>query len=286
MSDHRRTVVITGANGGIGLETAVAMARFGDRVVIACRNPAKAAAAVADIEDRAGSNDVESVTLDLASFASIHTCAAELATLGAIDVLINNAGLILSERSTTEEGFESTFGTNHLGPMLLTTLLEPQLATAEAARVVNVASDAHWGAVRGMRFDDLQTAGWYVGWDAYARSKLANIYFTQVLAERWADKGIVANCLHPGAVRTGFGRDGDMKGINGLLIKAGTLLYITPQQGALTSVFLATSDEGGEVSGRYYSNSRPGRLSPMAKRRADAERLWRVSEELITAGRP
>ncbi len=283
-------MVVTGANSGIGLETAVALARHGDRVLIACRNPVKASAAVADIRRRSESADVDAVTLDLASFDSIHAAAAEIAALmPRLDVLVNNAGLVLSERRETVEGFEATFGTNHLGPFLLTRLLEGSLSAAGSdggARVVNVSSVAHWAAVRGMRFGDLQTTGHYVGWEVYGRSKLANIYFTQVLADRWRGRGVTVNALHPGAVRSGFGRDGDMTGINGLMIKAGALVYVTPQQGATTSTFLATEQEGASVTGRYWVGRRPGRLSPWAKRRADAEHLWTVSEELVAAGAP
>lgn len=283
--------MVTGANSGIGLETAVALARHGDRVLIACRNPAKAAAAVADIRGRAESDEVDAVPLDLASFDSIRSAAAEIAQrMPRLDVLVNNAGLILSERHETEEGFEATFGTNHLGPFLLTRLLEGSLWAAGAAggaRVVNVSSVAHWAAVRGMRFGDLQTVRRpYIGWEVYGRSKLANIYFTQVLADRWADRGVTVNALHPGAVRSGFGRDGDMSGINKAMIEAGALVYVTPQQGSGTSVFLAVDAAGGEVTGQYWVQCRRGRLSPWAKRRADAERLWNVSEALVEAGGP
>ena len=283
----QRTVVITGANSGIGLETAVALAAIGDRVVICCRNPERAATALDDIRTRSGNDTVESVTLDLADFDSIRSCSAELAERApTIDVLINNAGLILSERETTAQGFEATFGVNHLGPFLFTDLLEPQIKASELPRVINVSSLAHVWALGGLRFSRLNGGKRYHGWLAYGRSKLCNIYFTQELARRWADDGVAVNAVHPGPVNTHFGQDGDMKGLSGLLMKAAPLVTISPDRGAATSVFLATSDDGGEQTGLYWSKSKPGRTAPWAKRPEAARRLWDVSEQYIAAGHP
>jgi NAD(P)-dependent dehydrogenase (short-subunit alcohol dehydrogenase family) len=282
-----RTVVITGANSGIGLETAVVLAQLGDRVVIACRSAERADAAVAVIRTRSGSDAVESVELDLADFGSIQTCATELATrTPEIDVLINNAGLMLSERETTAQGFEATFGVNHLGPFLLTQLLRPQITAASEPRVINLSSLAHMWAIGGLKFDRLNGGKRYHGWLAYGRSKLCNIYFTQELASRWADDGVAVNALHPGSVNTRFGQDGDTKGLSGLLMKLAPLVTISPERGADTSVFLATSDSGGEQTGVYWSKRRPGRTAPWAKRPAAAAELWDVSEQYVAAGHP
>jgi NAD(P)-dependent dehydrogenase (short-subunit alcohol dehydrogenase family) len=283
----RRTIVITGGNTGIGLETAVGLAARGDRVVIACRNPDKAEAAVAEIRRRSGNDAVEWVLLDLASLASVRACAEQLATrTPTIDVLINNAGLILSSREETIDGFEATFGTNHLGHFLLTTLLEPQILAAEAPRVINVSSVAHSFALGGLNFDDLQSTRRYFSWMVYGRTKLANIYFTQVLAGRWANAGVKVNALHPGSVNSHFGRDGDTRGIDRIMMKLAPLIMITPEKGARTSIWLATSTEGGSETGGYWVRCRPGRLMPWARRPADARRLWDVSETYVAQGHP
>jgi NAD(P)-dependent dehydrogenase (short-subunit alcohol dehydrogenase family) len=282
-----RTVVITGGNSGIGLETAVGLAAVGDRVVIACRNAEKADAAAETIRARSGGT-VEIASLDLTSFASIRACAADLAVrTPTIDVLINNAGLILGERQETEDGFEATFGTNHLGHFLLTQLLEPQIKAAPSPRVVNVASIAHAFAIGGLNFENLQSVRRYNMWIVYGRSKLANIYFTQELAHRWAEDGVVCQTLHPGSVNSHFGGDGDTKGIAGFAINhLAPLIMITPEKGARTSIFLATSPEGGQDTGTYWVRNRKGRLMPWAKRPRDARRLWDVSEQYVRDGHP
>lgn len=286
MSDQR-TIVITGANTGIGLETAVALASMGDRVVIACRNQTKAAVALDTIRARAIGADVDSVPLDLSSFASIRSAAADLAErTPRIDVLINNAGGILSNRSTTTEGFETQFGVNHLGHFLLTTLLEDQIKSAPSPRVINVSSLAHWGAIGGLRWNDLQSTKHYSGWVTYFRSKLANILFTRELAARWGGDGVVTHALHPGSVGSDFGQTGDMTGLNGLLMKAAPLVSISSAVGALTSIFLATSPTALATNGGYWAKSKPARTAPWAKDDIEARKLWMVSSALIADGRP
>ena len=279
-----RTVVITGANTGIGLETAVSLAAVGDRVIIACRNADKAATAVAEISLRADSTLVEAVALDLAGFESIRACAAELKKrCDAIDVLINNAGLVLSNRSTTTEGFETVFGVNHLGHFLLTDLLANLVKAAPAPRVINLASAAHWFAVGGLNFDDLQSIRHYNIWVTYGRSKLANIYFTQELAKRWKADGVAVSAVHPGMVRSEFGQDGDTAGITDSLLGLSRGFTISSVEGADTSVWLATAGTGGDLerSGRYWTKRKEGIMAPWAKRPVDAARLWAASEELI-----
>lgn len=278
--------MITGANTGIGKETAVALAAAGDRVVIACRDAARAAEAVMDISSRSHSTAVESVPLDLASFASISEAADELGRrVARVDVLINNAGLIQSGRRTTVDGFEMTFGVNHLGHFLFTNLLRDLITAAPAPRVVNVASVAHWFAVGGLNFEDLQSVGSYNVWVAYGRSKLANIYFTTELARRWRGDGVAVSAVHPGVVASGFGADGDTRGVTDGLIDFSRPFSVSPQRGAETSVWLATADPGGDLSrsGTYWSNRRPGRLARWARRPTDAARLWLASEQM-TAG--
>jgi NAD(P)-dependent dehydrogenase (short-subunit alcohol dehydrogenase family) len=275
-------VVITGGNSGIGLETAVALASVGDRVVVCCRDGAKAEAAAADIRGRSGSDLVEVVALDLASFASIRAAAADLAErTPTIDVLINNAGLIVSSRGTTTEGFETMFGVNHLGHFLLTKLLEPQIRAAAEPRILNVSSVAHHWAVGGLHFDDLQSERSFNGWVVNGRIKLANIHFTQELARHWPD--VAVNALHPGTVVSGFGRDGDTAGLSARLLAAAPLVAVHPSAGAATSVFLATAEEGRRITGRYWARRRLGHTSVWARDRDADERLWAASEELVAA---
>ena len=188
-----KVVLITGGNTGIGKATAVALARMGARVTITSRDPDKGQAALADIRQQAGSDAVQCMRLDLASLAGVRRFAAEF-TAGhpRLDVLINNAGLVLKERSETVEGFETTFGVNHLGHFVLTHELLPLLRRSAPARVVVLASDAHRGAPDGLDFDDLQLHRKYGAWKAYCRSKLANLLFTLELAE--VSGGYFARC--------------------------------------------------------------------------------------------
>ena len=202
-----KTVLITGGNAGLGLETAVALAALGDSVTITARDPARGEAARAEIVERSGSETVEVMALDLASTASIRSFAAAfLDTHPRLHVLVNNAGLILSERTETEDGFETTFGVNHLGHVLLTDLLLDRLKASAPARIVVVASDAHKFALDGLKFDDLQCHGHYWSYRVYGRSKLANIYFMRALAKRLEGTGVTVNAVHPGSVATRFGR--------------------------------------------------------------------------------
>ena len=279
-----KTAVITGGNSGIGLETAVALARAGARTLITARDRARGDAAVAGIRDRAGSDQVELVVFDLASLKSVREGAAEiLSRCPRIDVLVNNAGLVLGERQETTDGFEATFGINHLGPFLLTELLLERIKASAPARIVNVASTAHKGARGGLAFDDLQTTRRYAGMKAYSRSKLANIYFTTELARRLAGSGVTVNCLHPGTVVTGFGRDGDTTGVFRFGLSVIKPFVLNAEQGARTSVYVASSPEIDGVSGKYFVKCRARNPSKVARDDEAAQRLWRVSEEFLAA---
>ena len=281
-----KTVVITGGNSGIGLETAVALARAGAKTVITARGRARGEAAVADIRKRAGSDQVELVVFDLASLGSVREGAAEILTrCSRIDVLVNNAGLVLGERRETADGFEATFGINHLGPFLLTDLLLERIKASAPARIVNVASTAHKGARGGLAFDDLQTTRRYAGMKAYSRSKLANIYFTTELARRLEGSGVTVNCLHPGTVVTGFGRDGDTTGVFRFGLSVIKPFVLNAEQGARTSVYVASSPEIDGVTGKYFVKCRVRNPSKVARDDEAARTLWKVSEEFLAAHR-
>ena len=279
-----KTVLITGGNAGLGLETAVALAAMGAAVTITARDAARGEAARAEIAARSGSEAVEVMALDLASTASIRSFAvAFLDTHPRLDVLVNNAGLILSERTETEDGFETTFGVNHLGHVLLTDLLLDRLVASAPARIVVVASDAHKFALDGLNFDDLQCHGHYWSYRVYGRSKLANIYFMRALAKRLEGTGVTVNAVHPGSVATRFARDGDTRLTTAITTAVARPVSRTPEEGARTQVVVAAGPALEGVSGSYFCNSKADdkRLSRIARDDAAAERLWVLSRELL-----
>ena len=283
MSDMKgQTVVVTGGNSGIGLETAAALTAMGARVLLTARNADRGRAAVAEIADRTPGARVQLVVFDLADLSSVRRGAAEiLEQAPRLDVLVNNAGVVLSERRVTVDGYEATFATNHLGPFLLTNLVLDRLRASAPARVVNVASTAHNSARKGIPFDELQSEGRYRGMRVYGQSKLANILFTNELARRLEGTGVTANSLHPGTVRTGYGADGDARGLLAVGLKVSGPFFLSPAKGARTSVYLASSAEVDGVSGQYFVKCKPRTPRSWARDPEAAQRLWRVSEELV-----
>ena len=277
-----QTVVLTGGNSGIGFETAAALAAMGARVLVTARNADRGRAAVAEIADRTPGAQVQLVVFDLADLSSVRRGAAEiLEQAPRLDVLVNNAGLVLSERRVTVDGYEATFATNHLGPFLLTNLLLDRMQASAPARIVNVASTAHNSARKGMPFDDLQSEGRYRAMRVYGQSKLANILFTNELARRLEGTRVTANSLHPGTVRTGYGADGDARGFLSFGLKVSGPFFLSPAKGARTSVYLASSPEVDGVSGHYFVKCKPRTPRKWARDPDAAQRLWQVSEELV-----
>jgi NAD(P)-dependent dehydrogenase (short-subunit alcohol dehydrogenase family) len=279
-----KTVVITGGNSGIGKAAAVALAGAGARVVVTARSRPRGESAVVDIAAASGSDAVELSVFDLADLASVRTGAADLLErCERIDVLLNNAGLILSDRTLSADGYESTFAINHLGPFLLTELLLDRLRASAPSRIVNVASTAHNFARRGMVFDDLMAERSYKPMEVYGRSKLANILFTTELAKRLAGSGVTANSLHPGSVATGYARDGDTTGFMawGVKVYAHLPISLSPEQGARTSVYLCSSPEVEGVTGKYFAKCKEKTPSANARDEEAASRLWEVSEDLV-----
>jgi NAD(P)-dependent dehydrogenase (short-subunit alcohol dehydrogenase family) len=274
--------VITGGNSGIGKETAAALAGMGVQVVIAARNPAKAAAAVQELRQRAPNATVEHLPLDLASFASVRAFADTFNThFERLDVLVNNAGASLRKRTVTEDGHETQFQVNHLSHFLLTALLHDRLTAAPAARLINVSSIGHTVPRHGLDFDDLD---WerrkYRGFIVYGHTKLANVLFTREYARRAEGSAITANAVHPGWVASNFGREGDMGPLIGVAMILAKPFEISSEAGARTSVYLASSPDVADVTGQYFYKCRVAKPSDAALDDAAAARLWDVSAEL------
>jgi NAD(P)-dependent dehydrogenase (short-subunit alcohol dehydrogenase family) len=279
---HGQVIVITGGNSGIGKESAVSLARMGATVVITARNPAKGEAALADIRQRSGSSSVDVMALDLADFASIRGFAAELLErFDRLDVLVNNAGGIISDRNHTAQGFELTFGANHLGHFLLTDLLLDRLVQSAPSRVITVASIAHRYALGGLAFDDLQSDLGYNSMDVYAKSKLANLMFSNELARRLDGTGVTSNALHPGAIRSGFGRSDHARGIDRVAMIVGAPFLRSAKSGSKTIVYLASSPDVAGATGGYYVRRKLHRPSKRARDQAAASRVWVASEALV-----
>jgi NAD(P)-dependent dehydrogenase (short-subunit alcohol dehydrogenase family) len=277
---ENKTVAITGANTGIGLQTAKVLAKQGAKIIALCRNPGKGYAALKAIEEYSGRDDVELIQLDLSDLSSVRKAASEIESkVKKLDVLINNAGLIMPKRQLSKDGYEMTFAVNHLGHFLLTDLLLPLVKKAEQGRIINVSSGAHWGAK--IDFDDLMAEKKYTAFKAYGQSKLANILFTRELAKRLEAEGISVNALHPGFVRSDFAKDREKKSNTSLILKMLSPLAIPVEKGALTSIYLASDPEAGKISGEYFAKEAVAKSSGPSKDMAAASKLWDLSEELV-----
>ena len=271
-AESGRTFLVTGGNTGIGLATATELARRGGKVYVACRSEAKGSHAVASIVAATGNADVVYLPLDLADLGSVRACAdAFLATGEPLDVLINNAG-VAGHRGLTGDGFELTFGVNHLGHFALTMALLDRLAESGPARVVCVSSDAHYQA-KGIDFTALRrrTRG-ITGLQAYAVSKLCNVLFAQELARRAENRGITTYALHPGVVASDIWRRVPWP-VRSMM----TARMLTTEQGAATSLYCATSPEVAKQTGRFYDNCREREPSAVATEQL-GKILWERSE--------
>ena len=272
--------LITGANSGIGQVTARELARQGAHIIMLCRNEEKAQRAKEEILTACDHDKVDIVLADLASTEQIKTAAEHIKReYTKIDVLNNNAGLLMgNQRELTQDGFEMTFGVNHLAPFLLTHLLLDQVLASGRGNIINVSSDAHRFA--DLSFKNLQYQnGGYAGWKAYCRSKLCNILFTRELSRRLGGSCMVTNALHPGAIASGFGNG--VSGIGGVMMRLARPFMISEEKGAETSIYLATSGEGYTVSGKYFKNKKIVEPTKEARSDYNAKRLWEVSEELL-----
>jgi NAD(P)-dependent dehydrogenase (short-subunit alcohol dehydrogenase family) len=273
-----KVVVITGGNSGIGRVTATEIAKMGAQVVIVCRNEDKGRAVQEDINALTGLSNCDMFLCDFSSPASIKKFAKEFRMkYNCVDVLINNAGAIIGDREVNDEGLEMMFATNHLGYFLITHYLLDLLKASENGRVVNVASLAHRFTT--MRWNDLQGEKFYNSWIQYGLSKLCNILFNKELAYRLKkDTNITSNCLHPGNINSNFGKGGNSM-MNFLMTNVGFILT-SPEKGAQTSIYLATSPEVKGKTGLYWYRKNPSIPSMEAISSENSRRLWDISLKL------
>jgi NAD(P)-dependent dehydrogenase (short-subunit alcohol dehydrogenase family) len=270
--------MVTGATSGIGKVTAQALAEKGATVIIVARNQSRGEATINEIKAKTGNASVVLMLADLSSQASIRQLAQNFKQqYSRLDVLVNNAGAFNMQRGVTVDGLENTFATNHLGYFLLTNLLLDVLKASAPSRIVNVSSVA---SERGkINFDDLQGEKRYGGPAAYSQSKLANILFTKALAKRLQGTGVTVNALHPGPAATSFGMNNSL--FWRIVFRIVYLFIgISPERGAETQIYLATSPEVAHVTGKYFDQKKPVEPTPAAQDDATVERLWKVSEQL------
>jgi NAD(P)-dependent dehydrogenase (short-subunit alcohol dehydrogenase family) len=275
-----KTMVATGATSGIGEAAVLELAGLGARIVIVARDEARAQATLRKLEAKAPGLGHRLHLADLSSMADTRKVGAAIAASEPrIDVLINNAGALFSDRRVTPEGLELTFALNHMAYFVLTEALRDKLVASAPARIVSTSSSAHLG-VR-LDFDDLQSAKGYSGLRVYGRSKLANILFTRELARRLAGTGVTANCFHPGVVATRFGDSSG--GLAGLVFPILRPFFISPEKGGDTLFYLASSPAVAKTTGEYFVKRKIVAPSAAARDDAAAKRLWEASETLAGA---
>ncbi|MGZ5304429.1 MAG: SDR family oxidoreductase [Bacteroidia bacterium] len=269
----QKIALITGGNAGIGKETAIGIAKTGATIIIGCRNEERGLAAVEEIKKASNNNNVDLLLIDLASFKSVRNAVKEFKErFGQLHILVNNAGVFLRHREETEDGFEKTFQTNYLSHFLLTHLLLDTLKASAPARIINVASK-HSGIK--INFDDLQTTKNYTFFKAVGPTKLGLIMFTKELAKRLEGTGVTVNSLHPGLAKTNLLND-----INPVIKFIVHLISQSPKKSAETSIYLATSPEVENVSGKYFEKKKQAKTLANANNEADNKRLWNISMKL------
>jgi NAD(P)-dependent dehydrogenase (short-subunit alcohol dehydrogenase family) len=276
-----KTVVITGATSGIGAVTATTLARQGAKIVFIARDRPRGEQMLQQLRAISPGAGHLLHCADLALMAEAKRVAATIADAEKrIDVLVNNAGAVFSRRELTAEGLEKTFATNHMAYFVVTAMLLQRLKATPGARIVSTASDAYKAAR--LNFDDLLSSRGYGAFGMYGRSKLMNVLFTRLLARRLAGTGVTANCHHPGFVATRFGDSGS--GFMNLVLQTAKRFALTPEQGAQTMIYLASSPEVAQLTGSYFYKCRPAKLMRQARNDADAQRLWDISAQLSGVG--
>jgi retinol dehydrogenase 12 len=275
-TQNEKLAVVTGATAGVGKYTALGLARLGYAVIVTGRDAARLTAAKAWIEDAQPGARIMTEQADFASLAQVRAMGERIAAAHpALSLLVNNAGLIMTRRETTGDGFEMTWQVNHLAPFLLTHLLLPALKAGAPSRIVNVASEASRSG--SIQFADVNRKGQLIGL-AYPQSKLANIMFTTALAQRLKGTGVTVSAVHPGFVASNFGRKGPVTSVIWALIRP---LQISEEQGAQNPLFAATTPDAAAISGRYLVNKKIVPPRGQANDPKAVERLWRMSAEMV-----
>jgi NAD(P)-dependent dehydrogenase (short-subunit alcohol dehydrogenase family) len=273
--------LITGANSGIGKATALGLAKMGATVVMVSRNREKGEAAQAEIKTKSGNEAVDLLLADLSSLQEVRQLAQDFKQRYThLHVLINNAGVNLLRRRVSVDGYEMTFAVNYLAPFLLTNLLLDTLRASAPSRIVNVSSGAHENA--SLNLQDLQAEQRYRFMRVYGQSKLALIMFTYELARKLQGTGVTVNCLHPGFVATNIGQSGMNPALASIAKLFISSMGISPEEGAQTSLYLATSPDVEGVSGRYFVKSVPKRSSSISYNKTLQQQLWNTSEQLVS----
>jgi len=278
-----KTVIITGANTGIGKETAIDLAKRGARVVMGCRSPTRGSAAVTEVKKESGSDHVFLELLDLSSLQSIHEFVKKYTEeYKELHILINNAGIMACPYWKTKDDFEMQFGVNHLGHFALTNLLLPSIKTSGTGRIVNVSSAAHYGGT--MSFDDINLERKYAPWSAYQRSKQANVLFTMELARKLNGTDITTYSLHPGVIKTELGRHMPLGFLFNLI--GGPSFLKSPVQGAQTTIYCAVEEDIEKHSGLYFSDCALKKASDLSHDEGVAKKLWELSETMTGVSFP
>ena len=276
-----KTVLITGGTGGIGRAAAIGLASKGARVGITGRDLGRAQRAAAEISSESGAGIVDIFVADMSSQAEVRRLASEVLTAyPRIDVLLNNVGGFWSHRHLTADGLEHTFALNHLAPFLLTSLLAERLIASAPARVVTVSSGAQ--SMGRIDFDDLMGERKYSGQTAYNQSKLANVMFTYELARRFEGTGVTATVLHPGMTNTAFSAEDPSRAFAPLVAVMRPFMR-SPEKGAETPVYLASSPEAEGLTGKYFANRASKRSNKASYDSEATARLWQVSADLVGA---
>lgn len=285
-----KRVLITGATNGIGKVAALELAKMGAEVVIVGRNPQKTERVVNELKITSGNRNIDMLIADLSSMEQIRNLADDFhARYDSLDVLLNNAGAVFDEYKETVDGLEMTFALNHISYFLLTNLLLDTIKrTAQEkgeARIINVSSDAHQSARNGLDFDHLNAKSGFSAFGTYGKSKLANILFTYELARRLDDTNITVNALHPGFVETGFGHN------TGSIMKfftsiAQRLFAKSPEQGAETLVYLASSADVANMTGKYWVDKQTRKSTDISYNRDQQRQLWELSEDITGIAQP
>lgn len=277
--DKNSIVVITGANSGVGKAISIELAKTGALIVMLCRSKERGIKALQEVRVLSGNDSVELMLCNLGSLKSVRDFCKEFKTkYKKLNVLINNAGVTLPGYHQTVDGYELHFGVNHLGHFLLTNELLDLIIASAPARIINVASGAH--KIGKIYFEDVNIMKNYTFWRAYAQSKLANILFTYELAEKLKGTGVTANCLHPGAVATNMGINRDT-GFGTTITRMLKPFFQTPEKGAETAIYLATSNEIEGVTGKYFYRKRPVPSSKRSYDKVEAKKLWDLSKKMV-----